>query len=123
MLIDWNEIALQAVVDRSLTTAYVLWLPATSIVRTGIRKRENPVAIRTDVQAAQTLGKISEPSTINDVAVILRAFSSFDAGTQLLEENFCSRGFCTSWNILAIPQVVRGIQTETDYKRSVNTKI
>ena len=86
LLIDWKEKTLQTVVVGSFTAANILWLAGSSIVLSCIRRREDPVGIRTDVQAAQIQGKLREPSTMNGVAEILRAFSLFYYPPQLLGE-------------------------------------
>ena len=77
LLIDWKEKTLQTVVVDSFTAANILWLAGSCIVLSCIRRREDPVAIRTDVQAAKIQGKLRAPLTMNGVAEILRAFNMF----------------------------------------------
>ena len=108
LLIDWKEKTLQTVVVDSFTAANILWLAGSSIVLSCIRRREDPVAIRTDVQAAKIQGKLRAPSTMNGVAEILRAFSIFHRVPQLLEELRFWINVCRLILILTTPPTFAG---------------
>ena len=103
LLIDWKEKTLQTVLVDSFIAANILWLAGSSIVLSCIRRREDPVGIRTDVQAAKIQGKLREPSTMNGVVEILRAFSFFYRDPQFLEELFFWINVCRLIMILTIP--------------------
>ena len=108
LLIDWKEKTLQTVVVDSFTLANILWLAGSNIVLSCIRRREDPVGIRTDVQAAKIQGKLREPSTMNGVAEILRAFSLFYRVPQLLEELLFWINVCCLILILTTPPTFAG---------------
>lgn len=108
LLIDWKEKTLQTVVVDPFIAANILWLAGSSIVLSCIRRREDPVGIRTDVQAAEIQGKLREPSTMNGVAEILRAFSLFHRVPQLLEELVFWIFFCCLILILTNPPTFVG---------------
>ena len=103
LLIDWKEKTLQTVVVAPFIAANILWLAGSNIVLSCIKRREDPVAIRTDVQAAKIQGKLREPSTMNGVAEILRAFSLFYRAPQLLEVLLFWINVCRLILILTIP--------------------
>jgi hypothetical protein len=108
LLIDWKEKTLQTVVVDSFTLANILWLAGSNIVLSCIRRREDPVGIRTDVQAAKIQGKLREPSIMNGVAEILRAFSLFDRVPQLLVELLFWISVCCLILILTTPPTFAG---------------
>ena len=108
LIIDWKEKTLQTVVVDSFIAANILWLAGSSIVLSCIRRREDPVGIRTDVQAAKIQGKLREPSTMNGVAEILRAFSLFYRVPQLLEELLFWIKVCCRILILTTPPTFAG---------------
>ena len=108
LLIDWKEKTLQTVVVDSFIAANILWLAGSSIVLSCIRRREDPVGIRTDVQAAKIQGKLREPSTMNGVAEILRAFSPFYQVPQLLDELLFWINVCCLILILTTPPTFAG---------------
>ena len=108
LLIDWKEKTIQTVVVDSFIAANILWLAGISIVLSCIKRREDPVAIRTDVQAAKIQGKLREPSTMNGVAEILRAFSIFYRVPQLLEELLFWINVCCLILILTTPPTFAG---------------
>ena len=108
LLIDWKEKTLQTVVVDPFIAANILWLAGSSIVLSCIKLREDPVGIRTDVQAAEIQGKLREPSTMNGVAEILRAFSLFHRVPQLLEELVFWIIFCCLILILTNPPTFAG---------------
>ena len=108
LLIDWKHKALQTVVVGSLIAANILWLAGSSIVLSCMRHREDPVGIRTDVQAAEIQGKLREPSTMNGVAEILRAFSLLYYAPQLLGELIFWISVCCLILILTNPPTFVG---------------
>ena len=108
LLIDWKEKTLQTVVVDSFTLANILWLAGSNIVLSCIRRREDPVGIRTDVQAAKIQGKLREPSIMNGVAEILRAFSLFYRVPQLLVELLFWISVCCLILILTTPPTFAG---------------
>ena len=108
LLIDWKEKTIQTVVVDSFIAANILWLAGSSIVLSCMRHREDPVGIRTDVQAAEIQGKLREPSTMNGVAEILRAFSLFHRVPQLLEELLFWINVCCLILILTNPPTFVG---------------
>ena len=108
LLIDWKEKTLQTVVMDSFIAANILWLAGSSIVPSFIRRREDPVGIRADVQAAKILGKLREPCTMNGVAEILRALSLFHRVPQLLEELLFWINVCCLILILTTPRTFAG---------------
>jgi len=108
LLIDWKEKTLQTVVVDSFIAANILWLAGSSIVLSCIRRREDPVGIRTDVQAAKIQGKLREPSTMNGVAEILRAFNLLYRVPQLVEEPSFWINVCRLILILTTPPTFAG---------------
>ena len=108
LLIDWKEQTLQTVVVDSFIAANILWLAGSSIVLSCIRRREDPVGIRTDVQAAKIQGKLREPSIMNGVAGILRAFNLFYRVPQLLVELLFWISVCCLILILTTPPTFAG---------------